>query len=278
MANHIDLHMHTNKSDGIVTPSTLLEIVRRENVAAFSVTDHDTLGGYFQIIEMLKPNDPELITGVELSCSIGDDDVHMLGYFFDPEDDALIDALAEFQDRRSRRGEKMVDRLNELGIDLTYDDVESVAAGAVIGRPHIAQALVDHGAVDSFDAAFNKYVATGKPAYVPKQNFTPAEAISLIHNAGGLAILAHPGIGNVGRHIEDLVRLGLDGVEIYHPAHSDSDTSRYRYEASRFNLLVSGGSDFHGRGDRHSMVGSQKVPLEVLEKMKRKAQQRRENS
>lgn len=268
MASNVDLHLHTHFSDGTSSPGALLEMVRNAGLSAFSVTDHDTLEGYHVLGAMLTPADAELVVGVEMSVSVENRDMHLLAYLFDPEHDRLNEALDQFQRRRSERGRKMVRKLNELGIGITFDDVETLAGGAVVGRPHVARAMHEKKAVNYYEEAFQKYIGSDGPAYVPKDNFSPGEAIDLIHEAGGLAVLAHPGIDDKVRYLDMLLDLGLDGIEVYHPAHSESEVDRFKHLAERYRLVITGGSDFHGTESRYSMVGSQKVPRSCLETLK----------
>ncbi len=266
----IDLHMHTTCSDGLLSPEALLQNVRKSGVVAFAVTDHDDLNGYWVIKELLGPGDPELIPGVELSVSAGEDDVHMLAYLFDPANDEFVAALAHFKEKRNLRGQMIVEKLQGIGIEIPFEAVEETAGGAVIGRPHIAETLHRLRAVSSYQEAFDRYIKKDGPAYVPKAFFEPREAIEMVHQAGGLTVLAHPMIDNMLRHLPMLVSLGLDGLEVRHPSHTPSDTDRLTKIAAREGLLRSGGSDFHGREGRHGQVGSQHVPLEFLDAMREK--------
>ncbi|MEW5993516.1 MAG: phosphatase, partial [Candidatus Zixiibacteriota bacterium] len=188
-------------------------------------------------------------------------------------DPALVSALEDFRERRNQRARLMVQKLNDLDVDITFEDIEAAAGDAAIGRPHVADAMVNAGAVPSYDEAFRKYIRNGGPAYVSKQNFTPEEAISLVHQAGGMTVLAHPTLNGAVRHLEHLVTLGLDGIEVYHPIHSKSDVNQFTRLSERFRLVTTGGSDFHGRfnSEIYGDIGSQKVPAEWLERMKRRA-------
>ncbi len=273
MKQYVDLHMHTNLSDGVCTPAELLEIIRSKNLTAFSVTDHDTFEGLIAVQALLTEDDPELVTGVELSVSIHDDDLHMLAYGFDTTDSEFGDALSEFQRRRTARGRQIVEKLNAMGVDISYEDVQQQAQGTVIGRPHIAQAMHVQQHVKTYEEAFERYIRNGGPAYVPKVNFLPQRAIELIHHAGGLAFLAHPAIDDNIKHLDTLIGLGLDGIEIYHPSHKNSDTDRFKHMAEQHRLLTSGGSDYHGREGRYGAIGSQKVPYACLERMKERLEQ-----
>ncbi|UCD62670.1 MAG: PHP domain-containing protein [Candidatus Zixiibacteriota bacterium] len=268
MAAHIDLHLHTCFSDGTTSPGELLELVRDAGLSAFSITDHDTLGGYHAVRQILADGDPELVSGVELSVSVEHGDMHILAYLFDPAGDELRDELERFSKKRSERGKLMVDKLNRLGIDITFEDVRAAAGEGVIGRPHVARAMHEKKAVAYYEQAFHKYIGFDGPAYVPKANFTPKKAIDLIHRAGGRAVLAHPGIDDKGGFVGMLVDLGLDGIEVYHPSHTRPDVDRFKHLAGRYRLVVTGGSDFHGVESRYGMVGSQKVPLSHLDNLK----------
>jgi hypothetical protein len=267
MKQHIDLHLHTVFSDGTNNPRELLDIVRSKNISVFSVTDHDNLDGYRAMKKLVNEDDPILISGIEFSTTYDGADMHILAYLFDAENGELNEAIKLFQDNRKQRGEKMVEKLNQLGIEISYDQVLKQADGASVGRPHVARALVDAKAVNQYDEAFYKYISDSGPAYVPKENFTPKETINLIHKSGGLAFLAHPGVGEKEKHIEYLIECGLDGIEAYHPNHKMPDVDRYKHLADRYRLLVSGGSDYHGISESHGSVGSQKVPVKYYERM-----------
>jgi len=275
MKKRIDLHLHTNCSDGLTPPDKLLELVRRAGLSAFAVADHDTTAGYEQVRSLLEESDPELLPGVELSCSSEKGDLHVLAYLFDPEAQPLREALEQFQKNRMSRGRMIVEKLNALGIDITYEDVLEVADGAAVGRPHVAEAMFRHKAIATYDDAFRRYIGDRGPAFVPKKNFTPPEAIAMIHRAGGLAVLAHPMIDGAVERIEELAALGLDGIEAYHPDHSAGDRDRLKETARRLRLVWTGGSDFHGRSGRCGTVGSEAVPIECLEELKERVAQRR---
>jgi 3',5'-nucleoside bisphosphate phosphatase len=271
MAEHVDLHMHTTLSDGTSSPAELLSIVRSKNLVAFAVTDHDTLAGYQAVKALRTDDDPELITGVELSVTIGEDDVHLLAYLFDEDHAELGAALVEFQKKREQRGRDMVDRLYKMGVKLPFEEVMTTAGNSAVGRPHVAATLLRLKLVSGYQEAFDRYISRGGPAYVPKTMLPPQEAIDLIHRAGGVTVLAHPFIDDMAKHVETLAQMGLDGIEVRHSAHSRDDELRLERIAARHGLLLSGGSDFHGREGRYGMIGSQKVPASYLDKMKEKA-------
>lgn len=271
MKQKIDLHMHTNHSDGLLSPAELLEKVRSAQLTGFSVTDHDTLTGWKAVNRLLSDHDAELISGTELSVRMEDDDVHILAYLFDPDDVELNSALEFCQAKRSDRGREIVTRLQNLGLGITFDDVKLTAGDGVIGRPHIAQTLATLGLTRQYEEAFYKYIGNGGPAYVPKYQLTPSDAFRLVHQAGGVVILAHPALGDMFRHLEHLVPLGLDGIEAHHYSHKPEDTKKAKQAARQYDLLLSGGTDFHGRGMREAPLGSIQVPPEYLERMKERA-------
>ncbi len=265
--------MHTTASDGIHPPEKIVSYVRsRQNLAAFAITDHDTINGYLAARTMLTDSDPELISGVELSVRIGDDDMHMLAYLFDADDTDFLASLTEFQERRNERGREMINRLNALGFTISFDDVLQRAGQAVIGRPHVADVLIEAGIVRTTEEAFAKYLRIGAPAYVPKTTWSPQEAIDVVHAAGGLAVMAHPSIGEMYRHLKTVAELGLDGVEVFH-YRNPADKRELLLELAReHQLLVTGGSDFHGRSPSESPIGGQNVPYACLEAMKERAE------
>ncbi len=275
MPGYIDLHMHTNFSDGLKSPSEILNLVRESSLEAFSITDHDSINGYLEAKKHIRDDDPKLISGIEFSVSFENGDLHMLAYGFDPENKSILNRIEEFKESRILRAKLMVEKLNELGVDITFEMIEEIANGASIGRPHVAEAIFKSGAVGSYEASFAKYIGNGKPGYVPKKNFTPVEAINVIHEAGGIAVLAHPVIDNNDKHIEMLAGLGMDGIEIYHPYHRQPDKDRLINLADRFRLIITGGSDYHGREERFSFIGSQKVPINCLLPIEQKLKERR---
>jgi len=274
MAGRIDLHIHTTHSDGINSPEEVLEIVRKKRLAAFAICDHDSIGGYMELAGIIKKDDPELVPGVELSAGQGGEDIHILGYYFDSRSEVLREALERFRNNRNRRGTLMLKELKKLGIDIPMELVQKIAGSSAIGRPHIADAMFKTGAIKNYEIAFRKYIGIGGPAYVPKVNMNPKETIALIHEAGGLAFLAHPGVANAGRFIDEFSGYDLDGIEVYHPLHNNRQKKHYAEKAERKSLLMSGGSDCHGRHGHYGQIGSEPVPYEFLGLMKRKLKQR----
>jgi predicted metal-dependent phosphoesterase TrpH len=263
----IDLHIHTKRSDGVKNPSEVLEIAREEKLDAFAVCDHDNFEAYFEISGLLNDGDPAFIPGVELSAGSGGEDIHILGYLFDTESELFAGTVKEFRDRRNQRAEKMLNKLKTLGIDVPMEMVREIAGDSAIGRPHVAEALVRVGAVNNFAQAFSSYIGYNDPGYVPKENMTPREAIELIHDADGIAVIAHPGICDVIRYIDEFTAYGLDGIEVYHPAHDKAMKKRLKKLADKYSLIMTGGSDYHGREGHWEKIGSQQVPGELFEQL-----------
>lgn len=275
MKQRIDLHLHTTCSDGLRTPLEILEAVRKRKLAAFAITDHDTINGFLSARKQVQEGDPELIAGLELSCSTDTGDIHLLAYLFDPDNARLLEALDDFREKRNQRGRKMVQRLNDMGITITYEDVLQAAGTAAVGRPHVAEAMNRCKVVASYDDAFRRYIGDRQPAFVPKYNYAPADAIDLIHAAGGVAVLAHPMVGGALDRIEELAGLGIDGIEALHPDHKQHEAANLKEVAARFRLIWTGGSDFHGRGGRCGSVGSEAVPIDCLQELRLRSSQKR---
>jgi len=274
MEPRIDLHIHSTFSDGSKEPDEILNLVRKKKLAAFAIADHDNIGAYFEVKKLLKDGDPEAVPGMELSAGRGGEDLHILGYYMDVDSEILSRELKRFQEIRNRRGARMLKELKKLGIDIPFEMVEEIAGRSAIGRPHVARAMVRIGAIKNMDEAFVKYIGLEGPAYVPKANLSPRQAIELIHEAGGLAFLAHPRIAGAFRYIDELVGYGLDGIEVYHPHHYSNHVRMYAGIVKKKSILASGGSDYHGRQGRYGTIGSQPVPYKFLEAMKNKIKNR----
>lgn len=248
----IDLHAHTTASDGDHSPLDLVRLASKIGLTAVAITDHDTTSGVSPAaVELGRQLGVEVVAGIELSVEFSKGQLHMLGCFLDPQSPELLSRLTLLQDNRLRRNERIVEKLQNLGIDITLDDIRAAAGGDVVGRPHFARVLMDKGAVSTMQQAFDQYLADGAAAHVPKDKLTAAEAIGLLHNAGAKAILAHP--NNLKRTPLDTEReilrlkdLGLDGIEARYSLHTPEETARYLELADRHGLLTSGGSDFHG--------------------------------
>lgn len=248
----IDLHFHSIFSDGDLTPEELAALGKKAGLTALSLTDHDTLEGVPRFLAACRAEGIEACSGVEISAEFNPGTMHMLGYFVDPANAPLADALINIRDGRRLRNLKIVEQLRALGCDMTYEECAAEAGGDVVGRPHIALVLEKKGYVKNKDEAFEKYLAKGKPGYVPRFRLLPAECVKIIREAGGVAVLAHPFTlqlkpEELRRAVADLAAAGLGGLEVHYSEHTDEQTRQYRELAVESGLVVTGGSDFHGR-------------------------------
>lgn len=280
----IDLHIHSTASDGTLTPREILSLAQHLKLGAISITDHDTIQGAKEAIDSGIPDSIKFMTGVEISTTPPSlfhfsGSFHILGYRISLDDSALNKSLKILQEARENRAPRIIERLSNLGIDLSMKDVTAVAGDGLIGRPHIAQVLVKKQAVSSINEAFDRYLGRGKPAYVDKYRIDCDQAIQMIINAGGIPVLAHPFLLNIRQDdvLENLIcilkEMGLMGIEVYYPEHS-SDLQRYYAEmATRYGLLITGGTDFHGSLKPDIKMGTGRgdlfVPYEVYEKLAR---------
>ncbi len=241
-----DLHLHTNASDGQYTPAELVELTRKFDIIA--ITDHDTTEGVAPAQQAArKQGAPAVIPGIELSAEDADGDVHMLGYYVDIHNTEFQTTLTRFRDNRYRRGQLMLEKLAAMNMPLQWDRVVAIANGGAIGRPHIARAMLEAGYVESVKDAFTRFIANDGPAYVARTRLSPEEAVALIHNASGVAVLAHPGLlSDYRAMLLRLIAVGLDGVEVNHPSNSEAVRLDLRGIATSTSLIMTGGSDFHG--------------------------------
>lgn len=242
-----DLHTHTTCSDGTLSPSDLVHKAHRRNIKVLAITDHDTISGYEPGKAAAEELDMEMVAGVELSVQFHRRELHVLGYGFDINHPALQEYLIYFLEKRDQRAKAIVDQLYKLGLRLDYDTIRSENPDAAIGRPHIARAMVDAGYVKTAGHAFSKYLGKGRPANIEKELPYAKMAIEMLHKAGGIAVLAHPGHWVSDHEVRDLHSIGLDGVEIIHPSHTALLTDFYVRIAEKMDLVQSGGSDYHGK-------------------------------
>jgi 3',5'-nucleoside bisphosphate phosphatase len=263
-----DLHLHTFFSDGTFTPEELMERAAKFGFAAIALTDHDTVEGCARAAAAGAALNVEFIAGTELTAEHANTEVHVLAYFVDTQNQALLARIAGFQAVRQNRIHEMVAALNQLGIPLKAEAVFALANCKSPGRPHVARALVKEKFVRSLDEAFERYLKKGRAAWVPKTKMSALESIELIHQAGGLAAMAHPGLNRTDEIIPDLVAAGLDGIECFHTKHSTAMSERYLAIAEKYHLLVTGGSDCHGFSKAKPLIGSVRLPYEYVEKMK----------
>ncbi len=263
-----DLHTHTTASDGTLSPRQLVQEAKEVGLAVLAVTDHDTTDGIPEAADEAGRCGIELIPGVELSTDVPGAEVHILGYFVDWRDREFAGLLRRLREGRVARAQEMVRRLNQLGVPLTFEEVIRHADGAV-GRPHVARALVAAGYVPSFEEAFSRYLARGRPAYVERERFTPEEAVQAVLKAGGVPVFAHPLWGGDRERVARLVEVGLAGIEVYYPDHSPQDVRRFLDWAEEFGLVATGGSDYHGPGPAsRAPLGSTYVPPGAVEALR----------
>jgi predicted metal-dependent phosphoesterase TrpH len=261
----VDLHAHSTASDGSATPTGLVAAARQAGLAAIALTDHDTIGGLREAIAAARGSDLRVVPGVELSAVDPSGETHLLGLHLSDLDS--IDAqLRELREMRRTRAERIVQRLNALGVAVTMDEVLVQSAGGAIGRPHVARALVAKGFAPDLRTAFDRFLGAGRPAFVQKDRLSLADAIGIVHRGGGIAVLAHPGASATADRLKALATLGLDGVEVRHPSHDDAEIGRIMGLTERLGLLPSGGSDWHGQVDGARCLGAMRVPAEWLDR------------
>jgi len=268
-AGFVDLHTHSTASDGILPPGKVVEAAARCGLDAIALTDHDTMGGVSAARVAGDRLGIRVIAAVELSAFFDDHEVHLLALHVS-RFEQLEQRLTELRALRYSRGQRIVEKLNELGIPITFEEVLQQAAGGAVGRPHIARAMMARGAVHDFRDAFARYLGGSGAAFVPKDKLSIEDAISIAHEAGALAIWAHPGDAGRRERLEPLIAAGLDGVEIRHPGHSREDIRRLDALCNFFNLVPSGGSDWHGGEEGPRRLGAMNIPLEWLRRQDEK--------
>ncbi|HEX4684617.1 MAG TPA: PHP domain-containing protein [Gemmatimonadaceae bacterium] len=255
--------MHSTASDGSRRPDDVVREAKRIGLAAIALTDHDTIDGLAEALATGRELGVRVVPGIELSAVEGDVETHILGLHL-AETRELDSRLIALREMRRSRAERIVQRLNELGVRIEFSAVLDQAAGGAIGRPHVARAMIAEGWAVDFRDAFERYLGNGKRAYVAKDRLAVGDAIALIHSAGGLAVLAHPGSGGTRERIEQFVREGIDGIEVRHPGHSSEDIARLGALVEHFSLVPSGGSDWHGAAEGPRTLGMMRVPYEWL--------------
>jgi predicted metal-dependent phosphoesterase TrpH len=263
-----DLHLHTQFSDGTFSPEELVWQAQKNDLACIALTDHDTIEGCARAKIACDAAAIEFIPGAELTAEHDDVEVHILGYFLDTQNKKLLVEIAKFQSVRQNRIHEMVAHINALGVPLKVEEVFTLANCKSPGRPHVARTMVKAGFVANLDEAFERFLKKGRPAWVPKKKISALEAMELIHQAGGLAVMAHPGLNRSDEIIPALVEAGMDGIECFHTKHSTAMSERYLEIADKYHLLVTGGSDCHGFSKNKPLIGTVKLPYECVEKMK----------
>lgn len=261
----VDLHTHSTASDGILPPERVVEAAARCGLSAIALTDHDTIDGVLAAREAGDRLGIRVIAAVELSAFLDDHEVHLLALHLSRLE-RLEERLTELRALRYSRGQRIVEKLNALGIPITFDEVLQQSAGGAVGRPHIARVLMARGVVHDFRDAFARYLGGSGAAFVPKDKLSLVDAIAIAHEAGALAIWAHPGDAGRRDRLEPLIAAGLDGVEIRHPGHSRDDIKRLQALCDFFDLVPSGGSDWHGGDEGARRLGAMNVPVDWLER------------
>lgn len=273
MSIKVDLHTHTKASDGKNTPAENVQLAKERGLAAIAITDHDTVLGVSEALDEGKRQGVDVIPGIEVSTLYHGQDIHVLGYFIDYDNTAFHQELEALRSVRNKRNEMMVERLNDLGISITMTEVRAkqTEKDGNVGRPHIAEVLMDKGIVTSLEEAFETYLGREGKAYVNPPRISPFEGVQLIKRFGGVPVLAHPGLYDADDLIQPLIDEGLKGIEVYHPDHSETEVQKYKQLAERFQLIPTGGSDYHGvRNGKvfHGELGSQPVTIDVVERLK----------
>lgn len=266
-----DLHLHSNFSDGTYTPEEIVAHAQAHSLSVLSLTDHDTVEGCMRMALACEGAGIEFITGSELTAELDGNELHLIGYYIDIDNPRLLVDMATFQTVRQNRIREMVSRLNELHIPLKAEAVFAIANCRSPGRPHVGRALVQAGFCASLDEAFERFLKKHRPAWVPKFKISSVDAIELIHQAGGVAVMAHPGLNRTDDVIPQLVEAGLDGLECYHTKHSPATIEHYLEIADQFNLAVTGGSDCHGLNKGKPLIGTIKLPYEHVRELKTRA-------
>ncbi|TXK85703.1 PHP domain-containing protein [Paenibacillus sp. N3.4] len=277
-----DLHTHTTASDGTQRPAANVRMAYEAGLGAIAITDHDTVSGVAEALKAGRELGIDVIPGIEISTVANGQDIHVLGYYIQIDDVQFLQRLESLRETRTVRNQMMISRLQELGFDITMAEVlEEVAntkgKGDTVGRPHLAAVLLNKGYVSSISEAFDKYLGTGAAAYANPPRIEPATAIQWIHEAGGKAVLAHPGLYHDDALVEEITRQGLDGIEVYHSDHTPEEEAKYLLLAQSSGLLVTAGSDFHGeRGGVvfHAPIGSKRIGIDVLQSLQTIKEQR----
>ena len=278
LMGYVDLHLHTTASDGVLSPSGVVRYAKAKGLQAIAITDHDTIEGCEEGLSEGERIGFEVIPGIEISAEYSSGSMHILGFFLDIHHPLLNERLEYLQKARAERNPKMVARLNQLGIEVTYEEVLKASGGGQVGRPHFANVLLEKKVVKSFQEAFDRFLKKGAPAYVDKFRFTSKEALHFINEAGGVAVLAHPntlgvnGYSELEKLIARLADEGLKGIEVYYPEHSAVEVAQYKTLADRYSLVSTGGTDYHGIEKNELDIGvgrgEMKLPYSIVEKIK----------
>ena len=266
-----DLHLHTTASDGRLTPTQLMELVARRGLRAVAVTDHDSTEGLAEALEAASAYpDLRVIPGIELSTDVPGNEIHVLAYYIQYTDPGVQERLARFREGRLDRARKMVEKLGELGVEIEWDRVQAIAGEGAVGRPHLALAMVEKGYIKEPREAFDAYIGRNGPAYVEREKLTPVQAVELIRDWGGAAVIAHPGwMSDLDPTLEELKRAGLVGMEVYYAQYSPEQIGELAAVAANHGLLACGGSDYHGLGNTgEPLPGNMGPPLDTVDRLR----------
>lgn len=267
----VDLHVHTNYSDGTDSPDEIVAKAKALGLVAIAITDHDTLEGIKPAVAAGKHHKLEIIPGIELGSFYQGQEVHILGYLIDTDNQEFLAKLSSIRNDRELRMGKMIKKLKDLGVTINLERVRSISGEGSMGRPHLAAALVETGMVKSIAEAFDLYIGHDRPAYVPRTKLTPVEAVRMISSSGGVAVLAHPGLIKSQLPLDELITAGIAGLEAHHPAHNRELASYYDRLAREKGLIATGGSDYHGLGNNTTNnLGLVTVSYRVIEALKAK--------
>ncbi len=268
MSVSADLHLHTHFSDGTFSPEELVSHASAQGLAAIALTDHDTMEGCVRTAMACAQAGIEFIPGSELTAEQGGEEIHILGYLMDAQNAQLVAEMAKFQTIRQNRIREIVARLNQRKIPLTAEEVFALANCRAPGRPHVARALVKAGHCATLDEAFERFLKKNRPAWVPKYKMSAEQAINLIHQAGGVAVMAHPGLNRSDAMIPAMIEAGLDGIECFHSKHTPGMAEHYMQMARQNDLLITGGSDCHGNSKGSPLIGTVRLDYSRVERLK----------
>jgi len=269
---YADLHIHTYYSDSTFSPEEVIAAAHKKGLYAIAICDHDCVDGIGPSEELASSLGIEVVPGVELTIEKEDAEIHILGYYIDWKDEEFRKKMKVLQDARVERIHRMVEKLEAEGIPVKADEIFKLAGKGTVGRLHVARAVLNTGKIKNFKEIFGRYIGFLKPCYVSNVRFTPKEAIGAILKVGGVPVLAHPQTMGKDEYIPELIECGLRGIEVYHTDHKENARKHYQEIAERYGLLVTGGSDCHGMGKGRVLIGTVKVPYELVEKLKEESE------
>lgn len=272
---YADLHMHSTHSDGKLTVEEIIHHAKNMNLKCISITDHDTIDGTVEAINFKDKGNVDIIPGIEFSTLYEGEEIHILGYLFDCYDKEFNSFIRNMQEHRSDRAVKIIDKFRSIGIDLTMEELLQKSRGESIGRPHFAYLLMEKGYASSVQDAFKKYLLPGSVCYVERFKITPEDTIKRIREAGGVSILAHPGLIKNQDLVKSILEMKIDGIEVYHSKHTSKQNREYYYLARENQLFITGGSDCHSKiPNEKPFIGSVKIPYSYVENIKQSKVQR----